>query len=60
MYWEAAISGVCGDKLWHENLRMSKITFGVLCEKLRSHISKAATEYHLLVAVDMQVWYASK
>ena len=55
MYWEAAKSGAFGDEWWHENLHMSKTTFSVLCDKLRPHISKAATKYHLPVAVDMQV-----
>ena len=55
MYWEAAKAGAFGDEWWHENLRMSKATFGVLCDNLRPHISKAVTKYHLPVAVDMQV-----
>ena len=55
VYLEAAKAGAFGDEWWHENLRMSKATFGVLCDKLRPHISKEVTKYHLPVAVDMQV-----
>jgi len=55
VYWEAAKAGAFGDEWWHENLRMSKATFGILCDELRPHISKTVTKYRLPVAVDMQV-----
>ena len=61
VYGEAAKAGAFGDEWWLENLRMSKATFGVLCDELRSHISKTVTKYCLPVAVDTQVavtiWY---
>ena len=55
VYWEAVKAGAFGDEWWHDNVWMSKATFGVLCDQLRPHIGKAATKYHLPFAVDMQV-----
>ena len=57
VYWKAAKAGAFGDDWWHENIRMGKAMFGVLCDKLRLHINKAVTKDRLpvAVAVDMRV-----
>ena len=36
VYWEAAKAGAFGDEWWYENLRMSKATFGILCDELKT------------------------
>ena len=54
-YWEAAKAGVFGDGWWYENLRMSKATFGVLCNQLKPYIQKIITTYRKLVSVDKQI-----
>ena len=42
-YWEAAKADVFGDGWWYENLRISKATFGVLCNQLKPYIQKTIT-----------------
>ena len=54
-YWEAAKAGVFGEEWWFENLRMSKATFGILCNQLRPYIGKTVTRYCFPVTVDKQV-----
>ena len=54
-YWEAAKAGAFGNEWWHENLRISKSTFTVLCNQLKPYIEKTITKYRMPIPVDKQI-----
>ena len=40
VFWNAAKSGVFGEELWTENLRMSRSTFVMLCSEVQPYLIK--------------------
>ena len=42
-WWEDVLSGRYGDMWWKENLRMSRVTFDILCRELHTHIERQTT-----------------
>ena len=50
------VGGVYGDRWWWENLRMSRETFMVLCDKLRPHLERQTTWFREPVSVEAREW----
>ena len=54
-WWNDVVGGVYGDRWWWENLRMSRETFMVLCDKLRPHLERETTRFREPVSVEARV-----
>ena len=54
-WWNDVIGGAYGDRWWWENLRMSRETFVVLCDKLRPYLERHITLFREPVSVEARV-----
>lgn len=54
--WRRGIEeGMYGEEWWRENLRMSMDTFLTVCNRLRPHIERQATNYREPISVEVRV-----
>ena len=49
------MSGVHGEDWWRENLRMSQVTFQIICTQLKPHIQRRITKFRQPVSVEERV-----
>ena len=54
-WWNGVMTGLYGELWWRENLRMSRETFGIVCNELRPYLERQRTNFRDPITVEARV-----
>ena len=54
-FWDYIVNRTFSERDWYENFRLSKATFGYLCQKLRPIIERKDTQLRRAIGVELRV-----